>query len=387
MGAIMSSAETGISKKMRGVAAFFILMAAAFFPCLQASAQAPAQVVFNYETHYGLKQIVADGVPLLTGCGLGFIGSQSGVDDNNNITTCKPNNGGVMRPFNGAQSPFLHHQLFFMPAPGVPNRLLFGGEVGVSNFDFAALSMPMDARRDEFKYFRYPGSGLMRYSQNPYAYTDPFGGSAYIASAGIGHAWGEIISDRFTIRVVLTGTTMEMPLYFVDFARIGVRNVEFSFNSIGVGEKHHVTGYVEVFRTDPASLPSWTFETEGHAYHQIGRADGDGWSVNVVDDAPGRYMNYGPYTPEIESGSRTATFRLMLDNVTADNLRILTLDVYDATTQTVLASRQIRRSEFRQPFVYQDFALPFAAAQNHLLEFRTYWHGSSYAKQDKVIVR
>ena len=123
------------------------------------------------------------------------------------------------------------------------------------------------------------------------------------------------------------------------------------------------------------------------AYHQSGRYDGDGWSVNVVDDSPGNFMNYGPYSTSVSAEAHTAVFRLQVDNVDADNYNILYIDVYDATTDTVVASKSIYRNEFRVPSKYQNFKLAFTpSAPYHSFEFRTYWFGGSYVKQDKVAV-
>jgi len=77
----------------------------------------------------------------------------------------------------------------------------------------------------------------------------------------------------------------------------------------------------------------------------------------------------------------------MLDNVTADNLRILTIDVFDAATNRVLTSKDITRRQFGRAFTYQDFSLDFSAVPGQRLEFRTFWHNYSYVRQDKVTVR
>lgn len=127
------------------------------------------------------------------------------------------------------------------------------------------------------------------------------------------------------------------------------------------------------------------FEAERDFFHQIGRSENGGWSV-WVKDTPERFLAYGPYTTAIAAGKRTATFRLLLDNVTADDLLILSLDVYDASTGRVLARQDVRRRQFGKNLTYQDFRLNFDAPRNHRLEFRTYWHNYSYARLDKVTV-
>ncbi len=119
--------------------------------------------------------------------------------------------------------------------------------------------------------------------------------------------------------------------------------------------------------------------------HQIGRAAADGWSVRVGDERE-RYMCFGPYATEIRVGPQVARFSVMLDNVDFDNALILTLDVADSATGTVLAKRDLTRGDFAQPMQYQDFALPFYATPNVKLEFRTLWHGASYAREKSVIV-
>jgi hypothetical protein len=164
----------------------------------------------------------------------------------------------------------------------------------------------------------------------------------------------------------------------------GTDNLELSFGSFNKGERASVEG--EIIVTPTAAPTSWTFQAESDLAHQIGRRDAEGWSVRVGDTA-NRYMSYGPYTTAIRPGNRTATFRLMLDNVTADNNRILTLDVYDAASGRVLASRSLTRKQFSRAFQYQNFDVSFTAAAGQRLEFRTFWHGGSYVRQDYVQVR
>ena len=127
------------------------------------------------------------------------------------------------------------------------------------------------------------------------------------------------------------------------------------------------------------------FEAEaGYSGHQVGRADADGWSASP-GDTPG-HMVYGPYTTAVPEGARTATWRLMVGNVPPDGNRLLALDVYDSTTDRILAQRVLTRLDFARPLTYQEFSLDFIAPAGHRLEFRTYWHGPTYARQDRVAV-
>lgn len=127
------------------------------------------------------------------------------------------------------------------------------------------------------------------------------------------------------------------------------------------------------------------FQSESHAYHQTGRLDGDGWSVRVGDPKD-RAMNFGPYTTAVNPGQRTATFRLMIDNRSANNDHILTIDVYDANSDRVIASRKVTRGQFSSASAYQNFDLSFTAQSGQRLEFRTFWHGGAYVRQDYASV-
>lgn len=128
------------------------------------------------------------------------------------------------------------------------------------------------------------------------------------------------------------------------------------------------------------------FQAERDLKHLVGRLDADGWSANTRDDTS-NFMCYGPYTTAIAKGSRTASFRLMIDNNTAGNAAVVTLDIYNATAHKILASRVIYRKDFLHTFQYQSFDLSFISSTPNVLEFRTYWLGRAYIRQDSVIIR
>ena len=107
------------------------------------------RVSFDAVEDEGVLGIHADGEQLLTGCGFGFIGSATGVDDVGNITSCNPENQGVMRPFDPDRPQYtLPHNLQFVQDGDNPTILHFGGEIGPSPHEFSTVSMPMDANRD-----------------------------------------------------------------------------------------------------------------------------------------------------------------------------------------------------------------------------------------------
>jgi hypothetical protein len=140
--------------------------------------------------------------------------------------------------------------------------------------------------------------------------------------------------------------------------------------------------------TGRCAFDGLTFEAEGAGMgHLVGRAEADGWSANTAADGRGHLL-YGPYTTAVPSGSRSAAFRMMVDNNSADSLVVVTLDVFDATAVRVLGERDVRRTEFTGTMSYQDFAVPFTAPGGaDELEFRVYWNDYSYVRIDRVTVR
>lgn len=153
-------------------------------------------------------------------------------------------------------------------------------------------------------------------------------------------------------------------------------NTTYFFRVIAVSDTSTSSATSEVKETTVL-----TFESESHSFHHIGRRDGEGWSVRVGDPTA-RAMNFGPYTTAVNPGQRTATFRLMIDNRSANNDRILTLEVYDANSGRVITSRNVTRGQFNAPMVYQNFNLTFTAQAGQRLEFRTFWLGGAYVRQD-----
>jgi hypothetical protein len=127
------------------------------------------------------------------------------------------------------------------------------------------------------------------------------------------------------------------------------------------------------------------FEAENGS-HIIGRADADGWSAATALDPVG-YLLYGPYTDQARPGARSATFRLMVDNATADNLRVVSLDVYDATAGVIRAQEDVHRQDLVAPFIYKDFRVTFNAVGGHLHEFRVWWDRTSYVRVDRVTLQ
>ncbi|NUN12158.1 MAG: hypothetical protein HUU55_00825 [Myxococcales bacterium] len=129
----------------------------------------------------------------------------------------------------------------------------------------------------------------------------------------------------------------------------------------------------------------WEYDAKKDLAHVIGKAGVNGWEASTATDPPG-HMSYGPYTLMIPSGPNTASFVLQIDNNSADTKKVVTLDVFDATDQQILASRDVFRNEFSGVFSDQIFNLNFNPQANHSLEFRVYWHDIAWILHKTVAV-
>ncbi len=175
-------------------------------------------------------------------------------------------------------------------------------------------------------------------------------------------------NDYATVTAELTGATGKHTVYFVFKTGAG-KNYVCNFS------------YAEFKGINQA------YEAEGSELsHNVGRAGGAGWSADTNADSAG-FMIYGPYQKAAE-GSRSIVYRMMIDNHSANNDDVVTIDVRDADTGTVLTQQTITRNMFRQDRVYQDFILNFSGANStDKLEYRVYWNDKAYINVDKILVR
>lgn len=128
------------------------------------------------------------------------------------------------------------------------------------------------------------------------------------------------------------------------------------------------------------------WEAEGPSLsHKTGRLETDGWLCQTGIDTPNDHMIYGPYDTTVPAGANTALFRLKIDNSTADDVLVVTLEAYDSTSGKSLATMNVTRKQFTVAGDYTTFSLPFSLdADNHALELRVFWTGAAYTKADWV---
>jgi len=102
------------------------------------------------------------------------------------------------------------------------------------------------------------------------------------------------------------------------------------------------------------------YQAEGDQFsHGTGHDDGDGWLCQCGIDMPNQHMLYGPYDTSIPAGPGTAVYKMKIDNNTVDDNRQVCIDVYDATSGTVLAAQDITRQQFTTAGEYQEFSLDY----------------------------
>ncbi|ACU63065.1 GxGYxYP domain-containing protein [Chitinophaga pinensis] len=134
---------------------------------------------------------------------------------------------------------------------------------------------------------------------------------------------------------------------------------------------------------------STRWEGEGSSLsHKTGRLESDGWLCQTGIDAADEHMIYGPYDMSIPAGPNVAEFRMKVDNNTANDDPVVDIDVRNATTGQILASRAVTRKQFPIAGDYTSITLPFTMpANNQSIELRVYWRGTSYTKVDWVGVQ
>jgi hypothetical protein len=100
--------------------------------------------------------------------------------------------------------------------------------------------------------------------------------------------------------------------------------------------------------------------------HVVGEAYGDGWSSN----GQAGFVLYGPYTTAIPAGRQTAYWQAMITADTTGDQALATLDVLDASTGAVLASRTVTAKTFAQPGKWQRLSVNYDQVGGHATEIR-----------------
>ena len=138
--------------------------------------------------------------------------------------------------------------------------------------------------------------------------------------------------------------------------------------------------FVTVYYDEPGATGcTWYGPQASNVYHLIGRPDGSDWYASVGLDSSG-FLSYGPYDTKWGVGSHVAGWFLLIDNNSADNGVVATIDVVTNYGQRLLARREIRRQKFTAPYLLQLFNLNFENPNFEPTEVRIYWHDIAYIK-------
>ncbi|MBD3307552.1 cellulase family glycosylhydrolase [candidate division KSB3 bacterium] len=98
------------------------------------------------------------------------------------------------------------------------------------------------------------------------------------------------------------------------------------------------------------------------------------------------FLAYGQYVTGYPTQPLDVYFSVYIDNNTADDRRILTLDVYDSAQKKLLAQAFISRKQFPKANAFNLFKLTFTSTEQSKLEFRIFYNGWSYVAADKIAV-
>jgi len=140
------------------------------------------------------------------------------------------------------------------------------------------------------------------------------------------------------------------------------------------------------------ALPERIFEGEDAFAHQCGKREINqtvkGWSC-AVSECKECFMAYGPYIKDAQEGLRQVDFHLLIDNNVADDNQIVRIDVNDAQTMKILASKVITRKKFKNTWQYQIFSLQFMNPHPDpiKIEFRTYYYNNAFINLNKVVLK
>lgn len=110
--------------------------------------------------------------------------------------------------------------------------------------------------------------------------------------------------------------------------------------------------------------------------HSVGAAAGTlAWKCNAANAPRPGFMLSGPHVEYLPAGTHVAHFRMAVDSAGNSPHPLVRLDVKDAHSGTIIASKDVTWNSFVTYVKTQDFQLVFTnAGAGGPLEFRVYWN-------------
>lgn len=127
----------------------------------------------------------------------------------------------------------------------------------------------------------------------------------------------------------------------------------------------------------------YVYEGESDFEHKSGSQEEDGWSASPSQDGMD-HMMYGPYAENIVTGNYDVDFYMMIDEVKGDDDRVVNLDIYNKTSDMVIAELEVFRGDFDKANTYEKITINTDFVLGNVYEFRVYYDAMSYVKIDKV---
>jgi hypothetical protein len=115
--------------------------------------------------------------------------------------------------------------------------------------------------------------------------------------------------------------------------------------------------------------------------HPIGQPLGTmGWTCVPASVTNADFLQYGPYTASLSTGTHTVHFRMAVTTVSNSSTNLVRLDVRENNGGTTLAGQNVAWNAFTTANQSQDFPLPFTnSTAGDPLEFRVFWNNASNA--------
>ena len=155
-----------------------------------------------------------------------------------------------------------------------------------------------------------------------------------------------------------------LSLTFLTFLIANCQTYYADIDGDGDGAKSVWCSYTDLPHATGGNWEDANFETNG-----CGTV---GWN----GDTTAGHLTYGPYI-STDPGTTHVTWNMLANgDVDNDGTQIATIDIYDSTSEELLAWQDINVNDFNGSMAWQDFSLSYYSSPDHVYEFRTWYTGT-----------